>query len=66
LSEDNDKLLVKYEVLKESTLDKLNDLKSTNDDTEVTSRINQTINKLNNETYNRVNYYKLKDLFTNL
>ena len=66
LSEDNDKLLVKYEVLKESTLDKLNDLKSTNDDTEVTSRINQTINKLNNETYTRVNYYKLKDLFTNL
>ena len=66
LAEDNDKLLIKYEVLKESTLDKLNDLKSTNDDTEVTSRINQTINKLNNETYNRVNYYKLKDLFTNL
>jgi hypothetical protein len=66
LAEDNNKLLIKYDVLKESTLDKLNDLKSTNDDTEVTSRINQTINKLNNETYNRVNYYKLKELFTNL
>lgn len=66
LSEDNDKLLVKYEVLKESTLDKLNDLKSTSEDLEVTSRINETINKLKNETYNRVNYYKLKELFTNL
>ena len=66
LSEDNDKLLIKYEVLKESALDKLNDLKSTNEDVEVTSRINQTINKLNNENYSRVNYYKLKELFTNL
>lgn len=66
LSEDNDKLLVKYEVLKESTLDKLNDLKSTIEDVDVTSRIDQTINKLNNESYNRVNYYKLKELFTNL
>lgn len=66
LSEDNDKLLVKYEVLKESTLDKLNDLKSTSEDVDVTSRIDQTINKLNNESYNRVNYYKLKELFTNL
>lgn len=66
ISEDNDKLLVKYEVLKESTLDKLNDLKSTSEDVDVTSRIDQTINKLNNETYNRVNYYKLKELFTNL
>lgn len=66
ISEDNDKLLVKYEVLKESTLDKLNDLKSTSEDVDVASRIDQTINKLNNETYNRVNYYKLKELFTNL
>lgn len=66
LSEDNDKLLIKYEVLKEGTLDKLNDLKSTSEDVEVTSRINETINKLNNENYSRVNYYKLKELFTNL
>lgn len=66
LSEDNDKLSVKYEVLKESTIDKLNDLNSSNEDSEVTTRINQTITKLNNENYNRVNYFKLKELFTNL
>jgi hypothetical protein len=66
LSEDNNKLSIKYEVLKEGTLDKLNDLKSTSEDVEIASKINQTINKLNNETYNRLNYYKLKELFTNL
>lgn len=66
LSEDEDRLLIKYEVLKESAIDKLNDLKLSNDESSVFSTINETITKLNNENYNRVNYFKLKELFNSL
>lgn len=66
LSEDDNKLSLKYEILKESTLEKLSELQITNEDTEVSSSINQTINKINKETYSKLNYYKLKELFTSL
>lgn len=65
LTESDDKLEIKYDVIKESTIEKLESLKS-DSDPEVLDRINETLNRLNLEKYNKLNYFKLKELNKNL
>lgn len=62
LIESDDKLKIKYEIIKEDVIDKLNDLKSNESESEVLLRINETIEKVKSENYDKLNYFKLQQL----
>lgn len=62
LLESDQKLKIKYEVIKEDVIDKLMDLKLKETDDEVKSRITETITKVKNENYDKLNYFKLQEL----
>lgn len=62
LLESDKNLKVKYDVIKEDVLDKLLELKSNEPDSEVQSKINETINKISSENYDKLNYFKLQQL----
>jgi len=62
LLESDQKLKLKYEVIKEDVIDKLMDLKLKETDNEVKSRITETITKVKNENYDKLNYFKLQEL----
>jgi len=62
LSEDDSKLEAKYEILKESVVEKLEDLKSTESESDVVNRIDETIQKVSNEKYDKISYFKLFEL----
>jgi len=66
LSEDENKLEIKYEVIKESVLEKLDELKSKETDKEVVEKINETTTKIKNESFDRLSYFKLQELHKNL
>ncbi len=66
LSEDENKLQIKYDVIKESVLEKLDELKLNESDQEVIEKINQTVDKIQKETFDRVTYFKLQELYKNL
>jgi hypothetical protein len=66
LNEDENKLETKYEILKETVTDKLQDLKSNESDNDIIKTINETITKLEKETFDRINYFKLFELNKNL
>ena len=59
LSTPDEKLNQKYDFLKEDVIEKLETLLSENEDSEVTQKINETINKLQTEGYDKINYFKL-------
>ena len=65
LKEDDSKLSLRYDIIKEDVVDKLNSLKKTSEE-DVVVRINETLDKLNSENYNKVNYIKLKELNSSL
>jgi hypothetical protein len=66
LSESDEKLTLKYEVIKEDVVDKLNDLKSKETDNDIKSKITETITKIKNEKYDKLNYFKLQELNRNI
>lgn len=66
LSTPDEKLNQKYDFLKEDVIEKLETLLSENEDSEVTQKINETISKLQTEGYDKINYFKLKQLRENL
>lgn len=66
LSESDEKLILKYEIIKEDVVDKLNDLKSKETDNDVKSKITETITKVKNEKYDKLNYFKLQELNRNI
>lgn len=66
LSESNDKLLIKYDVLKETVIEKLEDIKSEESDKEVLGKIDETITKVQKESFDKLNYFKLLQLNKNL
>jgi len=66
LSTPDEKLNQKYDFLKEDVIEKLETLLSENEDSEVTQKINETINKLQTEGYDKINYFRLKQLRENL
>lgn len=66
LLESDQKLKLKYEVIKEDVIDKLMDLKSKETNNEVKSRITETITKVKNENYDKLNYFKLQELNRNI
>jgi hypothetical protein len=66
LTTSDEKLNQKYDFLKEDVIEKLESLLSENEDTEVSEKINETIEKLQTEDYDKLNYFKLKQLRQNL
>lgn len=62
LKESDEKLQVKFELLKESVVEKLTELKENEDNKEVLTKIDETIQKVQVENFDRLNYLKLKEL----
>jgi hypothetical protein len=66
LSVDDSELKTKYSTIKESVVGKLNTMYNQNHDRSTRMAINETIEKLSTEKYDKLNYYKLKSLYENL
>lgn len=63
---DDKELEVKFETLKENVVNKLNVIKESEKDSDVISKIEETIKTVNSEKYDKLNYFKLSDLNDNL
>jgi hypothetical protein len=66
LSTPDDKLNKKYEFLKEDVIEKLETLLTESEDSETNQKINETIEKLQTENYDKLNYFKLRQLNENI
>lgn len=66
LSQDDKILNEDFNTLKESVISKLNSLKKDNSDYEIGKKINETIEKVESEKYDKLSYFKLKGLNNNL
>lgn len=62
IKSDKDTLEKQYSTLKESTISKLNNLLTSQDESEMKSKISETIEKLQNENFTQINYVKLISL----
>lgn len=62
LSENDDVLNNEYVDIKSEVVEKLNKLIDEESDIDTKSRINETLNKVSEDEYNKVNYYRLKNL----
>jgi hypothetical protein len=66
LSEDDSSLNEKYNIIKESVVDKLTEMKNASTDGSMRVRIDETISKVVSEKYDKLTYFKLKSLKENL
>lgn len=66
LSVDDSELEPKYFEIKENVVEKLNVMFNQNHDQPTRKTITETIDKISNEKYDKLNYYKLKSLYDNL
>lgn len=66
LYESEDKLKVKFDLIKESIFDKLMVIKESEEDKEVLNKIDKTIEKVSTEKFDKINYIKLKELYKSL
>jgi hypothetical protein len=66
LSLNEDELKEKYDTLKESVISKLEKIQESEQDKEVGERINETITKVNSESFDKLSYLKLQELNNNL
>jgi hypothetical protein len=65
IAKPDDELKISFETLKEETLSKLNSIKE-NSDEDISEKIEDTIKKVTNENYNKLNYYRMKVLNENI
>ena len=66
LSEDDVTLNQKFDDVKESVVNKLTEMKNNNEDKSTQSRIDETLDKVISEKYDKLTYFKLKSLNENL
>jgi len=66
LNIDEKELEVKFDSLKENVVNKLNVIKESEKDSEVITKIDETIKTVSSEKYDKLNYFKLSDLNDNL
>jgi rubrerythrin len=66
LSSNEDELKEKYNSLKENVISKLEKIQESEQDKEVGNAINETIEKVNSESFDKLNYLKLQELNNNL
>jgi hypothetical protein len=62
LHEDLNKLEIEYNFIKENSISRLNKLKSSEEDNDVIKTIDETISKIQNESFSKISYVKLKKL----
>ena len=62
LKESDDKLQLKYEILKENVLEKLTELKVNETDSEIITKIVETAEKIQSENFDKITYLKLREL----
>lgn len=62
MSEDTSTLKNKFETLRESAIGKLNNLLETENDFEIKTKLSETINRLESEKFDQLNFLKLKNL----
>jgi succinate dehydrogenase flavin-adding protein (antitoxin of CptAB toxin-antitoxin module) len=66
LSEDDSKLSSEYDTIKEDIVTKLTEMKNASTDKSMQNRIDETLNKVISEKYDKLTYFKLKGLKENL
>ena len=66
LSESDDVLSKQYDTIKESVVSKLSDMMNTESDISTQIRIDETLQKVISEKYDKLSYFKLKSLNENL
>jgi hypothetical protein len=66
VSEDSKVLESKFEILKESAIEKLEGILQKEDEEEIKSKITETIDRLKSEKFNQVTFLKLKNLESSL
>lgn len=62
LKTDDSELESKFEVMKEEVKTKLTTLKESTEDSDTLNKVNETIGRVESETYNKLSYFKLKNL----
>lgn len=62
LKESDEKLEIEYDVIKETVIDRLNKILNEESSQDVITAIKETINKVETEKYDKINYVKLKKL----
>lgn len=62
LKEDESKLEIEFNFIKENSINRLNKIKLTESDPDVINTINETISKISDEKFSRISYVKLKNL----
>ena len=62
MAEDENKLEIEFNFIKENSITRLNNLKLNESDSDVINTIDQTISKIGNETFSKISYVKLKKL----
>lgn len=66
LSENDEKLEKDFDVIKESVVSKLTEMKNSESDKSTQNRIEETLNKVMTEKYDKLAYFKLKNLNENI
>jgi hypothetical protein len=66
LSADDKVLNEEFNNMQTKVVEKLSGLKESESDNVVKVKLQETIDKVSNETYNRIGYYKLRNLFENI
>lgn len=66
LSENDEKLEKDFDVIKESVVGKLTEMKNSESDKSTQTRIEETLNKVISEKYDKLAYFKLKNLNENI
>lgn len=62
LKDSDQKLKIEFDVIKENVVDKLNKILNEESSDDVVTTIKETLNKVEKEEYNKINYVKLKKL----
>jgi putative lipoic acid-binding regulatory protein len=62
LTEDTKSIEISYNTIKESALNKLSTIIDSESDSDIVSKINETIDRLSNENFTLINYVRLKSL----
>jgi len=62
LSEDSEKLKIKFDMVKENAISKLQDIFNVEKDDETKTKLSETIDKIQSEEFNQINYLRLKNL----
>jgi hypothetical protein len=62
IKEDENKLTIKFDFIKENTLKRLDNILNSESDSEVKKTISETIEKVRSESFNKISYIKLKNL----